>query len=119
MVTSLRSWIVMVVAATCLTPPAVNARHKPADRRVVVVDVREHDGYRPVERAKVFILGADGRELAVGLTDASGRARLTYVPASEHPRDVLVDADAYFVAGNRWGSGQLEYWVDLVRLYTK
>jgi hypothetical protein len=70
MVKSPRSWTVILVAAVVpLTVSAVDVDHKGGDGKVVVVDVREHDGYRLVEGATVFILGADGRELAVGLTD--------------------------------------------------
>ena len=100
--------VVCVVSASGARPQAPTGVPQ---AKSVVVDAQREGDYLPLEGARVFVIGTDGRDLAVAVTNKVGRAVLRYVDASERPRYVLVEMQGYFVTGLPWRPGLLEYWI--------
>jgi len=108
-----RTLVALAVVAT-VGSASGTLLQKPAavpQAKTVVVDAQQALDYRPIEGANVFIIGADGGDLAVGVTNKFGRAVLRYVDHSEHPRYVFVEKPGYFVTGLPYRPGLLEYWI--------
>jgi hypothetical protein len=66
---------------------------------------------RPVQKARVFILGAAGHDLATGVTDETGTVYLRYTPGPEAPLYVFVEAPACYISGLRWEPEAQEYYI--------
>lgn len=61
----------------------------------------------------MFIVSADGKELASTLTDDEGRAYFTPLNQDSTAKYILVDADGYFIGGTRWIEGLRDYFIIL------
>jgi hypothetical protein len=89
-----------------------------APQGTITVQVADGANHRSIREARVFILGGDGKELAVSTTDARGLAHLPLLPATVGAKYVLVERPAYFISGMAWQPDQEEYYilVTLLRL---
>ena len=83
------------------------------------VEVKDSDSHRPVQNARVTIIGADGKEVSSGATDAAGVASVAEPPSGTTPKYVLVEARQYFISGLRWIDGVREYYILMTVLTVK
>src|SRR5262245_49225175 len=80
-------------------------------QKAILVQVANGANYRAIQGARVFILGNNGRELAVTTTDAMGLAHLPLLSATEGAKYVLVEHPAFFITGMTWHPDQEEYYI--------
>jgi hypothetical protein len=71
---------------------------------------------QPLKGARVFVLAADGTQLAEAHTDGDGIATMPQLVLGSKPIYVLVDCDWYFVTGRRWVPELLEYQMEMLGL---
>jgi len=97
-----------VTLLTCGPDMAEPSKAAAQEVRVLVHNAKNHSA---VQGARVFVLDADGREIAASHTDEAGVAYLPALTEKDHPKYLLVDHPAFFLSGMRWQPGLMEYYI--------
>jgi hypothetical protein len=101
---------VVVLISIAVAVGQAKAFPRPNDVSISVVAV-DGGSRAAVAGADVFVLGEDGKRLAMAKTDSNGQAILALSLAKGVPQYVLVDHPHYFVSGLRWDDRLREYYV--------
>lgn len=100
-------WLACLVGLSLLQPTAANR----ASDKTVRIEVADSSNHRSIKDARVFVLSAEGKELASATTDNHGVAVLPFLGEGDHPRYVIVEHPAFFLSGMRWQAGLDDYYV--------
>lgn len=80
-------------------------------RRNIVVEVVNVSAARAVIGARVWVVNDAWKELASGVTDQVGEARLSVPTDGERPKYVLAERENYYLAGRPWHDGYGRFYI--------
>jgi len=99
----------MLHLACCAASTHAIARVEASEATPIQVFVFQSADHSYVPGARVFVVGANGRELFSTLSDASGVATLPVSLEDLQPRYVFAELPPFYVTGAPWTNGSREY----------